>query len=288
MSERPGSGWPAPAKLNLFLHIVGRRDDGYHLLQTVFQFLDHGDRIDFELREDGRIERRHDLPGVPEAADLTLRAARHLQALTGCRQGADIRLDKRLPLGGGLGGGSSDAATVLVALNYLWDLGLNEDELAAIGLELGADVPVFVRGRAAWAEGVGENLTPVDLPEPRYLVIKPPVEVSTARVFGAPELTRDCTPLKIRDFLSGRGTNVCEPVVRAMHVEVAGALDWLQRAAGRARMTGTGSCVFAPFDDPAQAMALLPELPTGCTGFIARGMNRSPLLHRLATARGVR
>lgn len=272
--------WPAPAKLNLFLHITGRRPDGFHLLQTVFQFLDYGDELHFSVRDDGAVRRLSDLPGVAAEADLVVRAARLLQAETGCRRGADIRVDKRLPMGGGLGGGSSDAATALVALNALWQLDLPEDRLAGLGLSLGADVPVFVRGRAAWAEGVGERLEAVELPEPWYLVLVPPVSVSTAAVFGAPELTRDCPPITIRDFLTGLGGNVCEPVVRARFPAVAAALDWLGHFAP-ARMTGTGSCVFAAFGSERAAHQVLAKVPAGWQGFVARGCNRSPLLERL-------
>ena len=271
--------WPAPAKLNLFLHIVGRRPDGYHLLQTVFQFLDHGDWLRFIPRQDGRVHRCDPVPGVAEDQDLTVRAARLLQAESGCDRGVDIHIDKRLPMGGGLGGGSSDAATTLVALNQLWGLGWSEDRLAELGLGLGADVPVFVRGRAAWAEGVGERLTPVELPEPWFLVVKPLVEVATGPVFQAPELTRDCPPLTISDFLSGRGGNVCEPVVRARHPEVGAVLDWLDERA-TARLTGTGSCVFAAFPSREAAERVLRELPRVWRGFVARGCNRSPL-HRM-------
>lgn len=283
----PDSGslvWPAPAKLNLFLHITGRRADGYHLLQTVFQFLEYGDDIRFAIRKDGAIRRHGDVPSVPEAADLMVRAAQLLRAETGCPLGADIGITKRLPMGGGLGGGSSDAATVLVALNQLWGLGLDTDRLAALGLALGADVPVFVHGFAAWAEGVGEVLTPVAPAEPWYLVVKPPVEVPTGAVFGAPELTRDCPPITIPDFLSGRGSNVCEPVVRRHFPEVGKVLDWLGQH-GDARLTGTGSCVFVAFDARAPAEAVLAELPVTWQGFVARGMNRSPLLDVLARAR---
>lgn len=272
--------WPAPAKLNLFLHVTGRRADGFHLLQTVFQFLDYGDVLHFALRGDGVVRRMNDLPGVAAESDLVVRAARLLQAATGCARGVDITVEKVLPMGGGLGGGSSDAATTLVALNALWRLGLDEERLAALGLSLGADVPVFVRGRAAWAEGVGERLEPVDLPEPWYLVLVPPVGVATAAVFGAPELTRDCPPITIRDFLAGRGGNVCEPVVRGRFPAVAEALDWLGRFAP-ARMTGTGCCVFAAFADEDQARAVAAQLPAGWRGFVARGCNRSPLLERL-------
>ena len=278
MNEAP---WPAPAKLNLFLHIAGRRADGSHLLQPVFQFLDHGDSLRFESLPGARIRRSGGAAEVPEHEDLCVRAARRLQQVGGVREGAHIILHKRLPLGGGLGGGSSDAATTLVALNRLWNVGLGEDDLAALGLELGADVPVFVRGRAAWAEGVGERLQPLDtLPEPWYCVIRPPVHVATAALFADPKLTRDCPPLKISDFLRGAGGNVFEPVARERYPEVAQALDYLGRYAP-ARLTGTGACVFAAFSDPAGARRALEPLPAGWTGFVARGANRSPLLRRL-------
>jgi 4-diphosphocytidyl-2-C-methyl-D-erythritol kinase len=266
--------------LNLMLRIVGRRADGYHLLQSVFQFLDYGDEISFQVRDDGRVERRDALPGVPVEQDLVVRAARLLQGETGCASGVDISLDKRLPMGGGLGGGSSDAATVLVALNLLWGTGLDEDALAALGLRLGADVPVFVRGHAAWAEGVGERLTPVLLPEPWFLVVKPPCEVATAAIFQDAELTRNSPLSTIRDFLAGLTVNDCLPVVRRRHPEVAEAIAWLDGFA-EARLTGTGSCVFAAFEDRASADAVLAQLPSGYEGFVAKGRNRSPLLDRL-------
>ncbi len=272
-------GWPAPAKLNLFLHVTGRRPDGYHELQTVFQFLDFGDRLFFELDEGGGVRHRNPLPGVPEAEDLAVRAARALREAAGIRAGVHIRIDKRLPLGGGLGGGSSDAATTLVVLNRLWEAGLDQDRLAELGLALGADVPVFVRGFAAWAEGVGEKLLPVELEEPWYLVLAPPVTVSTAAVFSHPELTRDSPRITIRDFLSGGGRNDCEAVVRRIEPEVARALDWLGGRAP-ARMTGTGSCVFAPFASEAEARRVQAEAPREWRSFVARGLNRSPL-HRL-------
>lgn len=276
--------WPAPAKLNLFLHITGRRADGFHLLQTVFQFLDYGDALHFTLRDTGMVRRISDLPGVDAEADLVVRAARLLQMETGCRQGADIGVDKHLPLGGGLGGGSSDAATTLVALNALWRLGLTTEQLAELGLSLGADVPVFVHGRAAWAEGVGEKLQAVDLPEPWYLVLVPSVSVATGAVFGASELTRDCQPITIRDFLAGMGGNVCESVVRARFPAVAEALDWLGQFAP-ARMTGTGCCVFAAFAAESEARMVAAQLPAAWRGFVAPGRNRSPLLERLARER---
>ncbi|WJW75948.1 4-(cytidine 5'-diphospho)-2-C-methyl-D-erythritol kinase [Thiohalobacter sp. IOR34] len=275
--------WPAPAKLNLFLHVTGRRPDGYHELQTLFQFLDFGDELRFRLRPDGQVLRSAALAGVSAEADLCLRAARRLQALAGVKAGVEITLDKRLPMGGGLGGGSSDAATVLLALNRLWGCDLTLDELARLGLELGADVPVFVRGRAAWAEGVGERLEPVELPEPWYLVLVPSVSVSTAGVFSAPELTRDSRRITIADFLSGAGRNDCEPVVRARYPEVARLLDWLGQR-GEARLTGTGGCVFAAFDSREAAEGVKAELPPAWSGFVARGCNRSPLYRALEEA----
>lgn len=281
MSSIPPAPWPAPAKLNLMLHVVGRRPDGYHELQTVFQFLDRCDLLEFSPRSDGRILRRTMLPGVAPEADLVVRAARLLQEATGCYQGVEITLHKRLPLGGGLGGGSSDAATTLVALNRLWGTALCEDELAGLGVRLGADVAVFVRGHTAWAEGVGERLVAVALVEPWYLVLVPNCQVSTAAVFKDPELTRNSPPIKISDFLAGGGRNDCEPVVRSRFPAVAEALDWLQRFRP-ARMTGTGSCVFAAFDTEDAASRLLSQVPAGLAAFVARGLNRSPLLERLA------
>jgi len=275
------STWPAPAKLNLMLHITGRRDDGYHLLQSVFQFLDYGDEITISTRDDGVIRRLNELPGVDAEQDLVVRAARLLQQQSGSTLGADIRVDKLLPMGGGLGGGSSDAATVLVALNRLWRTGLSLEQLAVLGLQLGADVPVFVHGQAAWAEGVGEILQPVELPEPWYLVIIPPVEVSTAEIFSDPQLTRDCQAIKIRDFLAGQGGNVCQPVASRHYPEIAQALAWLGQFAS-AKMTGTGSCIFAAFDTEAQAQEVYRQLPDGWRGFVAKGSNRSALQRRLA------
>lgn len=275
------AGWPAPAKLNLFLHITGRREDGYHLLQTVFQFLDHGDTLHFTLREDGQVRRSSQLPGIPESQDLVVRAARSLQQASGCTQGVDIEVDKRLPMGGGLGGGSSDAATTLVALNRLWATGLSTDQLAQLGLALGADVPVFIHGQAAWAEGVGEILTPVGLPEPWFVVLIPPVEVSTAKIFSDPELTRDTHALKIRDFLAGHGRNDCQDVVARHYPAVAEAINWLGQH-GKAMMTGTGACVFAAFDTQAEAESVFAARPAQWRGFVARGLNRSPLLERAA------
>jgi len=275
------AAWPAPAKLNLMLRIVGRRPDGYHLLQTVFQFLDRGDWLWFDLRDDGLIERASEVPGVPAAADLTVRAARLLQQAAGVRRGVTIRIAKRLPLGGGLGGGSSDAATTLVALNHLWRTGLTLVELAELGLTLGADVPVFVHGRAAWAEGVGERLAPVDLAEPWFVVLVPACPVATGAVFNDPDLTRNSPPITITDFAAGLGGNDCEAVVYRRYPEVAAATRWLAQF-GQARLTGTGACVFAVFPDGASADRVLARLPAGWTGFMARGRNRSPLHAHLA------
>lgn len=269
--------WPAPAKLNLFLHVVGRRADGYHRLQTVFQFLDYGDTVAVTPREDGAIRIHHRLAGLDPEQDLVARAARRLQEATGHPGGADLTVTKRLPAGGGLGGGSSDAATTLVALNRLWGTGLDEEALAGLGLGLGADVPVFVRGRAAWAEEVGEALTPVELPEPWFLVVVPPVAVSTGAIFADPELNRDMAPITMEDFLAGRGANALEAVVAAREPEVAAALEWLG-AFAPARMTGSGACLFAAFDQQHEAEAVAARLPARWSGFVARGRNRSPLL----------
>ncbi|HEX9206951.1 MAG TPA: 4-(cytidine 5'-diphospho)-2-C-methyl-D-erythritol kinase [Steroidobacteraceae bacterium] len=281
--------WPAPGKLNLFLHVVGRRPDGYHELQTAFQFIELQDSIAFFERPVGCIERLVEVPGVPADQDLVVRAAgllaEHARALgRPLDQGVAIQLDKRLPMGGGVGGGSSDAATVLVALNELWRVGLSVEALAALGLRLGADVPVFVRGRAAWAEGVGERLTPVDFPEPVFVLLRPAVAVSTAEVFKAPELTRDSPAMTITGFLQAGGRNDCEPVVRHRYPEVAAALDWLARYAP-ARLTGTGSCVFAAMPDEASAAAVVREAPVRWQAWVTRGRNRSPLLERLEEER---
>ncbi|MFC1684849.1 4-(cytidine 5'-diphospho)-2-C-methyl-D-erythritol kinase [Pseudomonadota bacterium] len=273
--------WPAPAKLNLMLRVVGRREDGYHLLQTVFQFLDVADRLQFHVRPDGQVRRISPLSGVPEEQDLVVRAARLLQQESGVTLGADIHLEKQLPMGGGLGGGSSDAATTLVALNQLWNLGFDEDRLAALGLGLGADVPVFVRGYAAWAEGVGEELVPIDVPEPWYLVIVPPCHVSTVDVFTDPELTRDSPRITIPDFLAGRSENDCMAVVSRRYPEVAEAMEWLSQYA-EPRLTGTGACVFAAFEDETSARQVWHQLPGHFQGLVARGLNRSPLLGAVA------
>jgi 4-diphosphocytidyl-2-C-methyl-D-erythritol kinase len=272
--------WPAPAKLNLFLHITGQRHDGYHLLQTVFQFLDVADQLYFDINNNGEISRSSELPGVAPEQDLVVRAARLLQQETGCPQGVSISMEKRLPMGGGLGGGSSDAATTLLALNVLWDCGLKRARLCELGLQLGADVPVFIGGHAAWAEGVGEHLQPVDVAECWYVVLTPEVTVSTAEIFADPQLTRNSPAITIRDFRAGRVRNDIEPVVRALYRQVDDALRWLSDF-GEARMTGTGACVFLPCEDRAQAESVLQQGPPAA-GFIARGLNRHPIEDILA------
>ena len=272
--------WPAPGKLNLFLHIVGRRSDGYHLLQTAFQFIDLCDELRFWQRADGVIERVGEVPGVPAGADLALRAARVLAAQHRVRAGVGIELRKRLPVQGGVGGGSSDAATVLVALNRLWRLDLSVEALSALGLGLGADVPVFVRGQAAWAEGVGEQLTPADFPAPIYVLVQPDVTVTTAELFQATELTRDSPIITMTGFLAAGGRNDFEPVVRRRYPAVAEVLDWLGRVAP-ARLTGTGSCVYAAMPDERTAREALARLPVRWRGYVVRGLNRSPLLERV-------
>jgi 4-diphosphocytidyl-2-C-methyl-D-erythritol kinase len=283
----PGwTAWPAPAKLNLFLHVVGRRADGYHLLQTAFHLLDWGDEVRLRVRGDGELRRVDPLPGIDEAADLGIRAARALKAATDCRLGADIRIDKRIPIGGGLGGGSSDAATVLVALNALWDTGLDEDALAEVGAALGADVPVFVRGRSAFAEGVGEQLTPLALPDRWYVIADPGVGVPTGAMFQVPELTRNSPQLTIPLFVSGVATgNVFEPVVRARFPSVAAAFEWLGRH-GEARLSGSGGCVFAAVGSREAGEAALADRPSELRAWIARGVVESPLRRQVGRWRG--
>ncbi|MCK5813742.1 MAG: 4-(cytidine 5'-diphospho)-2-C-methyl-D-erythritol kinase [Cocleimonas sp.] len=266
----------APAKLNLFLHITGRRDDGYHLLQTVFQFLDYCDEIELNRRYDGKIKRLSGLKSIKAEDDLVIQAANLLKAHTGTSEGVEISVIKQLPVGGGLGGGSSDAATVLVGLNALWKCNLSEKELANLGLKLGADVPVFVHAMAAWAEGIGEELKPIILPEEWFVVVHPNVFISTAEIFSDQALTRDCEPCKIARFLEGHVSNVFEPVVRNKHPEVAKALDWLS-AYSEARLTGSGSCIFAKFANKIVAKQVLNELPSRWHGFVAKGLNKSPL-----------
>lgn len=271
---------PAPAKLNLMLHILGRRPDGYHELQTLFQFLDHGDELGFSPREDGEIHLRTEVPGVPHDSNLIVRAARSLQQASGTRLGADIWLDKRLPMGGGIGGGSSDAATTLLGLDHLWQTHLGEERLAELGLALGADVPVFVRGRAAFAEGVGERLQPVTLEEPWFLVAVPQVFVSTAEVFTDPELTRNSAPINLRSLLEGGSRNDCQPVVEKRYPEVRNALMWLNKFTS-ARLTGTGACVFGSFPNRDDADKVARQLPATLPSFVAKGSNISMLHRRL-------
>jgi 4-diphosphocytidyl-2-C-methyl-D-erythritol kinase len=273
--------WPAPAKLNLFLHVVGRRADGYHEIQTVFQLVDLADRLFIAPRRDAEIRRLDGPAGIPPEEDLCVRAARRLQEASHVGRGADIRLDKHVPIQGGLGGGSSDAATTLVALNEIWGLRMAPSILVELGLGLGADIPFFIHGQTAWGEGVGERLTPLELPPKHYAIVFPGVGISTAEIFQAPELTRKTPETTIRGFLKAGGRNDCEPVVAGRSPEVRRALDWLGRR-GSARMTGTGSCVFAAFDDRGSAQAALADLPRGWRGFVARGLDRSPLQERLA------
>ncbi|WP_394238143.1 4-(cytidine 5'-diphospho)-2-C-methyl-D-erythritol kinase [Pseudomonas anguilliseptica] len=273
---------PAPAKLNLMLHILGRRADGYHELQTLFQFLDFADELGFALRTDGEIHLHTPIDGVPHDSNLIVRAARLLQQQAKCTLGADIWLDKRLPMGGGIGGGSSDAATTLLGLNHLWQLGYNEDQLATLGLSLGADVPVFVRGRAAFAEGVGEKLQPVTLSEPWFLVAIPQVLVSTAEIFSDPELTRDTPPIKVRSLLEGGGRNDCQPVVTKRYPEVRNALILLNKFVPT-RLTGTGACVFGSFPNQDDADKVARQLPATLPSFIAQGRNISMLHRKLET-----
>jgi len=275
----------SPAKLNLMLHITGRREDGYHLLQSVFQFIDIYDRLEFTLNADAGIQRLGGYSPVVAEDDIVLRAARLLQERFGVDRGVSIGVDKRIPIGGGLGGGSSDAATCLLALNQLWELGLPLPQLADIGLELGADVPVFVRGRAAWAGGIGEVLQAIDLKEPIYVVIDPATSVSTAQIFAAEALTRNCDPITIRAFLRGAGTNVCEPVVRKLYPRAGEAIDWLNQF-GAARMSGSGACVFAEVDSLEQAEIVKSRVPEPWVGYVARAMNRNPVHQQLGLLDG--
>jgi len=272
--------WPAPAKLNLMLRIVGRRPDGYHLLQTVFQFVELCDWLKFHRVADGSVRLLQALPGVAEADDLTVRAARLLQAETGCTQGVSIEVEKNLPMGGGLGGGSSDAATVLVVLNQLWGLGLSETKLMELGLSLGADVPIFVYGHAAWAEGVGERVEKITLPEQWLVLIKPECEVNTGKIFCAEELTRDSKYITIADFMAGQCQNDCLDVVCQYHPPVKQALDALSEFSS-ARLTGTGACAFALFASQEAAYSAYQTLKPKWQVYLSKCFNESPLYSRL-------
>lgn len=269
--------YPAPGKLNLFLHVLGRRPDGYHLLQTAFRLIDRCDQVGIALREDGRILRHDPLPGVEPEEDLCVRAARLLRERCGTQLGADLRVRKLLPVGGGLGGGSSDAATTLIVLNRLWDAGLPRGELQALAARLGADVPFFVFGENALGEGIGERLAPLPLPAAWYLVLVPPVTLSTQEVFSDNALTRNAKELKIPPFFSGMGNNDLEPVALRLRPEIAAHLAWLRERRPLARMTGSGACVFAEFATEAEARAVLGELPATMSGFAAQGLPQHPL-----------
>ena len=290
-------GWPAPAKINLFLHVVGKRDDGYHELQTAFQFLDYGDQLFFDVNQEGYIGRSYDL-GFDEASDLCLRAAHKLKAYAADSDGVTIGLEKRLPMGGGLGGGSSDAATVLIALNHLWKLGLSRKKLAKIGVELGADVPVFVEGRAAWAEGIGDILSPISPPESWFVVCNPAIEVSTAKVFSNKRLTPRPKMKRIRALEKGIesdlgeiaksevvidstfGVNQLEDIVKAEYPEVNDLLEWLSRF-GQPRMSGSGGSVFLPVGSQGEGVNILNQRPSNSIGFVAKGENFHPLFEKL-------
>lgn len=268
--------YPAPGKLNLMLRVVGRRPDGYHLLRTVFRLIDYGDTLRLRVREDGAVRRVNEVPGIAAADDLSVRAALLLKGASGTQLGVDIELDKRLPLGGGLGGGSSDAATTLLALNRLWRLGLTRSRLQDLALALGADVPVFVFGESAFAEGVGEILTPLSLSPAWYVVLTPPVAVATAAIFAHPALKRDSIPTKIQPFSAEQAANDLEDVVCREYPEVARHLAWLRRF-GKALVTGSGACVFAGFATGRAAREVLAQLPASMRGFVAKGLDRHPL-----------
>jgi 4-diphosphocytidyl-2-C-methyl-D-erythritol kinase len=274
----------SPAKLNLFLHITGRRPDGYHNLQTLFQLLDYGDTLSFATRSDGKITLTPELPGVAFEHNLIIKAARALEPYKAATAGVDIQLEKRLPMGGGIGGGSSNAATTLVALNYLWECGLDKNQLQAIGLTLGADVPVFINAQTAWAEGVGEELQAIEMQPKWFLVIQPDCHVSTAEIFSHKDLTRDTSAIKVAAFLEQGGQNDCEALVRKLYPQVDNALIWLQKFDHNARMTGTGACIFASFESAEIAHNVQAQLPKHLPGFVAQGVNQSPL-YKLLPAR---
>jgi len=272
----------SPAKLNLFLHITGRRADGYHTLQTAFQLLDWGDTMQFTVRDDDQIQLSIPYLGIADEENLITRAARLLQAtLPKHTPGADITVSKHIPLGGGLGGGSSNAATTLLALNRLWGVNLGATQLQAMGAKLGADVPVFVAGYSAWAEGIGEILTPLELPPLWYLIVQPDCRVSTAKIFSCEQLTRDTSPITLAAFFRGDSRNDCQPIVIDLYPEVDNALKWLDKF-GEAKLTGTGACVFASFETKEEVDTLVRLLPENWTGFVARGINKSPVLTSLA------
>ena len=271
----------SPAKLNLFLHITGRRPDGYHSLQTAFQLLDWGDTMQFTPRNDNEIRLSMCKAGISENENLIVRAARLLQEiLPGEPPGADITVEKLIPLGGGLGGGSSNAATTLLALSHLWGLNIESEKLQSIGAKLGADVPVFVAGYSAWAEGIGDILTPLALPSNWYFIIQPNCHVSTAKIFSHGELTRDTSPIKLAAFFRGSSRNDCQAIVRNLHPEVDNALKWLEKF-GEAKLTGTGACIFASFETKEEVDAIRRQLPRKWTGYVARGINKSPVLASL-------
>lgn len=267
---------PSPAKLNLFLHLTGQRPDGYHTLQTVFQLLDYGDELAFEATDDPNITLSPSLPQVAVTDNLIYKAAKLLQQTTGCRKGARIELVKRLPMGGGIGGGSSNAATTLIGLNHLWQTGLSPDQLSVLGLQLGADVPVFTHGKTAWAEGVGEQLQSIETQPLWYLVIAPKCHVSTASIFSHKDLTRNTPPITVAAFFEKGGKNDCQPLVETLYPQVRDAVDWLNQF-GPAQLTGTGACIFAPFPSKDAAQAVFAKRPKHLNGFVAQGVNDSPL-----------
>ncbi len=267
----------SPAKLNLFLHITGRRADGYHNLQTLFQLLNYGDTLSFTPNTDSRISLQPELPGVAFEQNLIIKAVRALAPFKPVNAGVDIQLEKRLPMGGGIGGGSSNAATTLVALNHLWNCNLSKAQLQSIGLTLGADVPVFINAQTAWAEGVGEQLLPVKTPAKWFLVVQPDCHVSTAEIFSNKDLTRDTSAIKVAAFLERGGKNDCEALVKSLYPPVNEAVTWLQKFDRNAKMTGTGACVFASFESVEEAQQVQAQLPKHLPGFVAQGVNQSPL-----------
>ncbi|MFO1390451.1 4-(cytidine 5'-diphospho)-2-C-methyl-D-erythritol kinase [Cellvibrio sp.] len=267
----------SPAKLNLFLHITGRRPDGYHNLQTLFQLLNYGDTLRFKVRTDGEVTLTPAIPGVAFEDNLIIKAVRIFQKYTGSTQGVDIELEKRLPMGGGIGGGSSNAATTLVALNYLWQCGLTGTQLQQLGLQLGADVPVFVNAQTAWAEGVGEALQPIEMPQNWFLVVQPDCHVSTQQIFSHKDLTRDSPNIKVAAFLEQGGENACQALVRRLYPQVDEALNWFAEHGHSAKLTGTGACVFTQFATAEEARKVLQCLPKHLPGFVAQGVNQSPL-----------